>query len=101
MHLSDEEIKHLFKLARIKFDEKQVIKFHKKLDKVLDFIEQINQADCTDVEPMYSLSLNNYAIREDEVTTQDIRDKLFDNLPKEERLFSKQSGYFRVKKDKL
>lgn len=101
MHLSDKEIKHLFKLARIKFDEKQVAKFHKKLDNVLDFIEQISKADCANVEPMYSLSLNNYAIREDEVVTQNIRDKLFDNLGKEERLFSEQSGYFRVKKDKL
>jgi aspartyl-tRNA(Asn)/glutamyl-tRNA(Gln) amidotransferase subunit C len=101
MHLSDEEIKHLFKLARIKFDESHVVKLQKKLDNVLGFIEQVNQVDCKDIEPMYSVSLVNDALREDEPIVQVSLDNLFDNLPPEERNFSKQSGYFRVKKDKL
>jgi Asp-tRNA(Asn)/Glu-tRNA(Gln) amidotransferase C subunit len=50
---------------------------------------------------MYSVSLVNDALREDEPIVQVSLDNLFDNLPPEERNFSKQSGYFRVKKDKL
>jgi len=45
--ISKEEIKHIAKLARIELRDEEVQKFQKELSSILDYIEQLKEADVS------------------------------------------------------
>ena len=49
--LSKEEIQHLAELARIKLSDKEKEGLKKDLSSILDYINKLNEADTTGVEP--------------------------------------------------
>ena len=68
MNVSDEMIYKLANLARLEFndDEKEEIKAD--LQKMIGFIDKLNELDTTGVEPLLHMSDNVNILREDEVT---------------------------------
>lgn len=67
MEVNDALVEKLAHLARLKFDgpEKESIK--NDLQKMIRFVEKLNELDTTGVEPLLHMSSNVNVLREDEV----------------------------------
>ncbi len=51
--LSDTEVEYIAKLARITINDAEKEKLKKDLSAILDYIEKLNKADTSSVEPLY------------------------------------------------
>jgi aspartyl-tRNA(Asn)/glutamyl-tRNA(Gln) amidotransferase subunit C len=49
--LSDDDVRHIAKLARLKLKDSEVKKFSKELTSILDYIDILNEVDTENVEP--------------------------------------------------
>ena len=67
MKISKEEVEYVAHLARLEFSVEEVEKFTFQLDKILSYIDKLNQADTTGVEPMTHAIPTANAFREDVV----------------------------------
>lgn len=86
------DVEHVAKLARLELTEDEKVKFTKQLGDVLKYVEQMNEVDTTDVQPMaHAFDMVN-VMREDEVVSEQTKDELMKNAPEEE------DGFFRVPK---
>jgi aspartyl-tRNA(Asn)/glutamyl-tRNA(Gln) amidotransferase subunit C len=66
MHLSEDQLKSLASLSRLK--ESDVEAIHGDLDQILDYVEQVQGVDTADVEPMIGATDLKNISRPDEVT---------------------------------
>lgn len=92
MVIDDKTLDNIANLARLEFvdDEKEHIK--NDLTRMLNFIDQLNELDTADVEPLIYLSDRINVLRDD-VVSQDISQKeALKNAP------MKDSDYFKVPK---
>jgi len=48
--LTEEQVRHIAKLARLNFSDEEVKKFSKELTQILDYIEVLQEVDTSDVE---------------------------------------------------
>ncbi|MDN3203412.1 Asp-tRNA(Asn)/Glu-tRNA(Gln) amidotransferase subunit GatC [Algoriphagus sediminis] len=92
MKIDKETIKKIAHLARLEFDEKGVEKMSKDMTQILDWVEQLEEVDTTDVEPLTTMSEEVNVFRKDEVADQITRDEALKNAPKTD------GEYFRVPK---
>lgn len=88
------DIKHIAKLARIKLTEKEEEKFGKELASILDFIDQLNKADTSKVEPAYQITglVNSFRSdehRKDFEMDEELNEKLIGQAPHQENRFIK------------
>ncbi len=76
MSLSDDELKKIAHLARLHIEEQELPAYAQHLSSILNFVEQISQADTDKIKPM-SHPLENMIqrFREDAVTEIVDRDK--------------------------
>lgn len=51
--LTDQELEHIAKLARLEIKPEERGKLKKDLSSVLDYVDKLNQADTSSVEPLY------------------------------------------------
>jgi len=49
--INEEAVRHVAYLARLKTNEAQVALFSSQLSRILEFVDQLNQVDTTNVEP--------------------------------------------------
>lgn len=90
MSVSPEEVRHIAKLARLRLSEDEQRLMAEQLSSILDYVEQLNELDVSEVEPMsHVLDLVN-ATREDVVEQRITHDEALRNAP------SADSDYFRV-----
>lgn len=92
--LTEKDIKHIAKLARIKLTEKEEQKFNKELGSILDFIDQLNKADTSQVEPAYQITGLANSFRADEhrkdfEMNENLNDKLIGQAPQSQNRFIK------------
>ena len=64
--LSDKELDHIAKLARLEIRPEEREKLKKDLSAILDYIDQLNQADTSSVEPLYQTTGLLNSTRKDE-----------------------------------
>lgn len=64
--LNDQELDHIAKLARVRVAEKDRETLKKDLSAILDYIEMLNKADTSSVEPLYQTTGLVNATRADE-----------------------------------
>ena len=50
--ITADEVRHVAKLSRLAIDESRLPELTRRLEPILHYIEQINSADVTGVEPM-------------------------------------------------
>lgn len=92
MKLTRKEVKHVAVLARLRFSVQEEEVLTEQLDKILQYIEKLNQLDTTNVEPLaHAVDVVN-AFREDKITRQPAAKALLTNAPERER------DFFRVPK---
>jgi aspartyl-tRNA(Asn)/glutamyl-tRNA(Gln) amidotransferase subunit C len=80
------------KLARIKVEEQELDALAGEFNAILGFIEQLNELDVENVEPMTSVTPMRLKRREDIVTDGDQQDKVLANAP------DAREGFFAVPK---
>jgi aspartyl-tRNA(Asn)/glutamyl-tRNA(Gln) amidotransferase subunit C len=83
--LSDKELKHLARLARIHVDEDELGPLREQLTRVFQLIDALQAVDTTGIEPLsHSLSINQ-PLREDKVTEENLRDSYQSIAPQVEK----------------
>lgn len=84
MKISEEEVKHIASLARLKFEGEDITKLTHDLAGIVEFAEKLNEVDVEGVTPTaHILNIKNI-FRKDEVKASYNRDELFKNAPTRE-----------------
>ena len=87
MKITREEVRHVARLARLKLDEVQEKRFTLQLNKVLEYMERLNELNTEGVEPTFhAVSLQN-AFREDEVRPSLPKEISLHNAPEKTKDF--------------
>jgi aspartyl-tRNA(Asn)/glutamyl-tRNA(Gln) amidotransferase subunit C len=81
MSLSLEEVKKIAKLSRIKLAEGEVEKYQGEINKIFNWIEQLQEVNTDNVEPMFSSERTSLPLREDEVTDGKKVESVLKNAP--------------------
>jgi len=89
MNVNDEMIDKLANLARLEFDEAEKEEIKRDLQKMIGFIDKLNELDTTGVEPLLHMSDNINVLREDEVSGMITRDEALKNAPLHNEQFFK------------
>jgi len=82
-------IDKLANLARLEFDEAEKEEIKRDLQKMIGFIDKLNELDTTGVEPLLHMSDNINVLREDEVSGMITRDEALKNAPLHNEQFFK------------
>jgi len=82
--LNNEDIRKIAWLARLQIDEAGSPKYAQELSQVLDLVDQLNQIDTADIEPMAHPTEAVQRLREDAVTEGDQREKFQSIAPRAE-----------------
>ena len=80
-------IKHISKLSRISVDNEKAKKLAEDLNSIFDFIEKLKELNTDKVEPLTSIAETSLKFRTDEVKSKDIRNKILENSPEENKDF--------------
>ena len=89
MKISREEVQRVALLARLQFSPQEEDILTGQLDKILQYMEKLNQLDTASVEPLAHVVDIVNAFREDRVVNQPSPDTLLANAPARERDFLK------------
>ncbi|GKY87286.1 Asp-tRNA(Asn)/Glu-tRNA(Gln) amidotransferase subunit GatC [Sinisalibacter aestuarii] len=92
MSIDIETARKVAHLARIKVEEDRLPALAAEFSNILDFIEQLNEVNVDDVEPMTSVTPMRLKRREDVVTDGNYQDKILSNAP------DAREGFFAVPK---
>ena len=84
MTLSREDIEYIAHLARLEVSESDVPAYVDKLGRIIEFIDELGQADTVDMVPMAHPLDMSQRLRADEVTESDERDRYQANAPETE-----------------
>ncbi|MGA1846185.1 Asp-tRNA(Asn)/Glu-tRNA(Gln) amidotransferase subunit GatC [Deferribacter abyssi] len=88
--ISTKDVKHIAKLARLKFEENELERFTTELNKILDYIHKLNELNTEGVEPTsHVLDIIN-VFREDDVRDSLSNEEALQNAP------DKDYGHFKV-----
>ncbi len=92
MKLDKATVEKLAHLARLEFSENEKEEMLSDLNKMMAFVEKINELDLDGVEPLIYLTDEENVMRVDEVKEQVSKDEALKNAP------DKDTDYFRVPK---
>ncbi|NIK11662.1 Asp-tRNA(Asn)/Glu-tRNA(Gln) amidotransferase subunit GatC [Alkalibacillus almallahensis] len=88
--ISKDQVKHVADLARLAISEKEAEKYSEQLSAIIDFSEQLNELDTTNVEPTtHVLDMKN-VMRADEPKDWISKEDALKNAP------DQKDGQFRV-----
>lgn len=85
MALSRRDVDHIAHLARLAVSDAEANEYVVKLSRILEFVDQLRQADTAGVEPMAHPLAMAQRLRPDEVTETDQRDRTQRNAPQAEK----------------
>ena len=74
MSLDKDQVQHIAMLARLRVADDEIADTVDKLSRIVDFVDQLSQADTTGVVPMAHPLDMSQRLRPDEVTETDQRD---------------------------
>lgn len=92
MNLDKATVEKLAHLARLEFSEKEKEEMLQDMNKIMAFVDKINEMDLEGVEPLIYLTEEENVLRKDEVKTTVTKDEALKNAP------DKDTDYFRVPK---
>ena len=81
MEVNDALINNLAQLARLEFNDAEKDEIKNDLQKMIAFIDKLNELDTTGVEPLLHMSENVNVLREDEVKGSISREDALKNAP--------------------
>lgn len=90
--ITEKEVKHIAKLARLGLSEKEIEKFQGELSKILNYIEKLKEVDISNVESTSHPILVKNVMRSDESQKSKVKgQKLLDLAPET------KDGYLKTK----
>ena len=92
MDISNEMVDKLADLAKLEFNSEEKEKIKDDLNKIITFIDKLNELDTEHVEPLIFMTDEVNILREDEVKQVIMHEDALKNAP------AKDSDYFRVPK---
>ena len=92
MSIDIETARRVAKLARIKVEDEDLPALAQDFNRILVFVEQLNEVDVDGVEPMTSVTPMRLKRRDDVVTDGDMPDRVLANAP------DAREGFFVVPK---
>ncbi|MBT7076242.1 MAG: Asp-tRNA(Asn)/Glu-tRNA(Gln) amidotransferase subunit GatC [Pelagibacterales bacterium] len=81
MSLDKSTLERVAYLARIKINNSEIDKMTEELNNIMKWIEELNEVDISNVEPMTGVSNMTLREREDKVTDGGYQDKIVSNAP--------------------
>jgi aspartyl-tRNA(Asn)/glutamyl-tRNA(Gln) amidotransferase subunit C len=89
--ITKETVKKLAKLSSIGLSDQEIDDMTKELGAIVEFVEQLQSVDVTNVEPTFQVTGLQDAFRSDEIAPVTLsRDELLANAP------AQQDGYIKV-----
>src|SRR5690349_7040790 len=92
MEITDEFVKNLAGLSRLTFKEPEKEEIKKDLQRMISFVEKLNEIDTSNVEPLLHMTDNMNMYREDVVQGSMEKSAALANAPKAD------NNYFKVPK---
>jgi aspartyl-tRNA(Asn)/glutamyl-tRNA(Gln) amidotransferase subunit C len=90
MKVNEQLIRHLSHLARLQFDARSEQEMIHDLNRILGFVEKLEEITTDGVEPLIYMTEDTNILRNDEVIQTITQDEALKNAPR------KDSDYFRV-----
>jgi len=90
--INDEVIEYVGILAKLELDEEEKQQAKKDMNRMLDYIDKLNELDVSGVEPMSHVFPVSNVFREDVIVNKDERDMILSNAP------ASKEGCFKVPK---
>ena len=90
--ISNETIDKIAHLARLEFENEAKVEIAKDMNRMLEFVDKLNELNTDNVEPLIYMSNEVNVLREDEVRHDISQKEALQNAPK------KDSDYFKVPK---
>ena len=75
MSLSTQDVRDIAKLAKLQINQDELDRYKQDLSRILEFVEQMNQADVDNIEPMAHPQDMMQPLRADEVGETNQREK--------------------------
>ena len=92
MSVTKDDVKKIAELARLEFSDSEIVNYTSEMNKILGYIEKLNELDTKDVEPLSHPIENKNIFREDITKKSTDREKALSNAP------DKTSEHFKVPK---
>ena len=92
MPVSNEQVRHIAKLARIAMSEEEIERLEPELNNILGWVEQLGEVNTDGIEPLTAVIDQKLRLRDDVVNDGNIRDQVLANAPQA------QHGFFAVPK---
>lgn len=92
MEIADSTVDELAHLARLQFEGEEKERIKQDLNRILGFMEKLNEIDTEGVEPLIHLSEEVNVLRNDEVRSTVTQQQALKNAPQ------RDSDYFKVPK---
>ena len=89
MEVNDALIDKLAHLARLKFNEAEKEEIKNDLQRMILFVEKLNELDLENVEPLLHMSGETNVLREDEIQGSITREEALSNAPLHDDQFFK------------
>lgn len=93
MSISVDDVRYVAKLSMLEFEEDELIQFTKEFNKIIEYVDQLNDLDLSDIEPLYHPIEGSKATLREDITQKSIsHDETFLNAP------NSDDGFFKVPK---
>ena len=92
MEISDKTVRDVAHLARLEFNDHQLEKIKNDLNRMLGFVNKLDELNTEGIEPLIYISEESNVLREDVIAHQVTQKEALKNAPK------KDSDYFKAPK---
>lgn len=92
MSVTKEDVKKIAELARLEFSDSEIVNYTTEMNKILGYVEKLNELDTNNVDPLSHPIENTNIFREDKTKSSTDREKALGNAP------DKTSEHFKVPK---
>ena len=92
MAIDNETVKRVAFLSRLRVDDEKIEATKEEFNKILSWIEELNEVNTDNIEPLISVNDSNLRLREDEITDGNYQEAVLSNAP------DKEYDYFAVPK---
>jgi aspartyl-tRNA(Asn)/glutamyl-tRNA(Gln) amidotransferase subunit C len=89
MEVNDALVQKLARLARLRFDDAEKEEIKNDLQRMIAFVEKLNELDLEGVQPLMHMTDEVNVLREDEVTGSITREEALKNAPAHDDQFFK------------
>ncbi|MCI7421598.1 MAG: Asp-tRNA(Asn)/Glu-tRNA(Gln) amidotransferase subunit GatC [Alphaproteobacteria bacterium] len=92
MAIDNETVKRVAFLSRLKVEDEKIEAIKEEFNKILNWIEELNEVNTDNVEPLISVNDTTLRLREDQITDGNYQEAVLANAP------DKEYDYFAVPK---